>query len=447
MSFTTFDYSQNDLADLANNVLGIAHELGATSAQVEISEGKARGVDVLNGAIENFETSYEQGIAVTIYVGNQRGIVGSSGIIKDVASLVKQAVEIAKASESDPYNKIADKEYLCTTINDKDLQLHNPVEITNDELIMRAKHIEQLGLTGSKQITQSDGSSLSMVNNNFRLANSNGFNLGYQTTRYSSSLSLIGNTNNGMQTDSWYSVSRDYSQLSTDSQLANKTIERVTRRLNQGKAQSGNFPVIFEADIAKSIIGNFLSAISGNNQFRKLSFLTGAKDTQVLPSWLNIYEDPFVIKGLSSCYFDNEGVKVAATNLVKHGIIDHYLLSSYTAYKLGLTPTGNAGGAHNIFVNHNTKGGITELSKIIGEGLIVIETIGHGLNMVSGDYSVGASGLWVKNGEIQHFVDNLTISGNLKYMLANIAYISDDTDGKVAINCGSMVVDGVTITA
>ena len=303
MSFTNFQYSQSEFASLADELISTATKLGATSAQVEVSESKAKSVDILNGEIENFETSHEQIIGITVYVGNKRGVVGSSGVMHVLTTIVEQAVTIARASEADPYNQLPDKQYLCDDLPPFELELHNPHEISNEELIAHVQQIERLGTTLDGRIHQSDGASISMISNNFRLANSNGFNLGYQTTRYSNSLSLIGTTAHGMQTDSWYSVSRDYQHLISNTELAHTAVHRVARRLNHGKAKSGTFPVIFESDIAKSIIGNFLSAISGNNQFRKLSFLTNAQNMQIMPQWLNIYEDPFIVKGIASCYF------------------------------------------------------------------------------------------------------------------------------------------------
>lgn len=446
MSAIDFEYSQQQLSDIAQLILDMAINKGATNAQVEINESIATAIDVLNNEIENFETSYDRTLGLSVYLGNKRGNIGITSIEpNNLEQIVSQAIEIAKYTQEDTANSLPEKKFLCKEIK-TELELYNPININNKILIDKAKNIEQLGLNTDKRISGSDGASLSLTKHNFVIANTHGLNLGYKTTRYNSSLSLIGNSINGMQTDYWYSSSRDFNSLCLDNDIAQIAVSRVTRRLNKNNITSGIYPVIFESPVAKSIIGNLLASISGNNQFRKLSFLNDCINTQICPEWLTIYDNPFVVKGLSSCYFDGEGVQVQQRNIIENGVAKSYILSSYTARKLGLSPTGNAGGTHNIKVTHNTTGDIAILATKISKGLIVIETIGHGLNMVTGDYSVGASGLWVENGQIQFFVDNITISGNLKNMLHNIAYISNDYEPQSSMQCGSMLVDGITVS-
>ncbi|MFN8770085.1 MAG: metallopeptidase TldD-related protein [Neisseriaceae bacterium] len=444
MSTIDFEFSQEQLKETANKILDIATKSGASAAQLEINESIATGVDVLNNEIENFETSYDRTLALTVYVGKKRGNIGITSILpNNIEQIINQAIDIAKYTQEDPANGIADKEFICKSIN-CDLELYHPIIISNQTLIDKAKNIEAIALQSDKRITSSDGSSISLVKHNFVIANTNDLNLGYKTTRYSNSISLIGGETN-MQTDYWYSSSRDFNDMASDYDLAQRAVSRVIRRLNKKEIKTNTYPVIFESQIAKSIIGNFLGGIKGQNLFRKLSFLNDSLNTQIFPEWLNIIEDPFITRGLSSCYFDNEGVFVQRRNLVENGTIKGYLLSSYTARKLSMNPTGNAGGSHNIIVSNNITGDVNTLAKKMDKGLIIIETIGHGLNMVTGDYSVGASGLWVEDGQIQHFVDNITISGNMKDILKNIAYISDDYHSG-SIMCGSMLVDGITVS-
>jgi PmbA protein len=444
MAQLEFTHSQNSLKDLANQILDRATALGATSAHLEINESIETSVDVLNGKIESVETSYDSNIGLTVYVGQNRGNVGISQVPPaNLDMIIAQALDIAKYTQADPLNGIADKESLCTGFTEN-LQLYNPISIDNTQIIQTALDLEKIGLTSDKQITASDGAAISLGKYNFVIANTNGFNLGYITTRYSKSLSLIGQTKGGMQTDYWYSNARDYNDLDSNTNLAMQAVSRVKRRLNKGKIKSGSYSVIFESTIAKSLIGAYLNAISGSSLYRKLSFLNNSLNTQVFPTWLDINEDPFVIKGSSSCYFDNEGVNVCRRDLVKNGVVNGYLLSSYSARKLGMQTTGNAGGNHNILVSPNTSGDINSLANKIDRGLIVVETIGHGVNMVTGDYSVGASGLWVENGEIKFFVDGLTIAGNLKTIFQNIKYISDDYNPG-SIQCGSMLVDSIDV--
>lgn len=445
MAQLEFTHSQNNLKNLATQILERALALGATSAQLEINESIETGAEILNGNIESVETSYDSNIGLSVYVGQNRGNVGISQVPPaNLDMIIKQALSIAKYTQSDPLNGIANKEDLCTSFTDN-LQLYNPISIDNLQIIQEALELEKIGVSSDKQVNASDGAAISLGKYNFVIANTNGLNLGYTTTRYSKSLSLIGQTKKGMQTDYWYSNARDYNDLENNLDLAAHAVSRVKRRLSNGKIKSGSYSVIFESTIAKSLISNFLGAISGGSLYRKLSFLNDSLNTQVFPDWLNITEDPFIIKGSSSCYFDNEGVNVCRRDLVRSGIVNGYLLSSYSARKLGMKVTGNAGGNHNIQVSSNTIGDINTLAAKMSNGLVIIETIGHGLNMVTGDYSVGASGLWVENGEIKFFVEGLTIAGNLKTIFKDIRYISNDYT-KGSIRCGSMLVDNIDVS-
>ncbi len=445
MSQLNFEYTAENLQKIASNVLERALQLGATSAQIEINENIAGGVDILNGNIENFETSYGSSLSLQVYNGYNRGAVSISKINpQNLDEVITRAIDIAKHTKPDRFNGIPETNVLCTSIKG-DLELFNPQTLSHHDLINNAKEIEYFGTTLSN--TTSDGASIGYSQYHFVLANTNGFNHGYQMTRYHKSLSLICDTPSGMQTDSWYDSSLDYNRLMDNKSLAQKAIERTVRRLNKDSIKSGSYSVIFESGIAKSFISNFLGAISGSNLFRHLTFLDDSINTTVFPRWLNIYEDPFIKKGSSSCYFDNEGVMVKARELVKNGIVNGYLLNCYSARKLGLITTGNAGGNHNISITSNFSGDIYELAKKLTTGIIVIETIGHGLNMVTGDFSVGASGLWVENGEIQFFVDNLTMAGNLKDIYKNIRYISNDYSSNSSMQCGSMLVDDVNISS
>lgn len=441
-----FSHSQQYLKQLANDILNRALKLGATSAQLEINESIETGVAILNENIDNFETSYDSELLLCVFIGNNRGNISISQVPPiDIDLTIKKALDIAKYTQADPYNGLPDEALLCKSF-DENLELYNPIPISNEALIYDTQTLEKMGLS-DKFITASDGANISLAKYNFVIANTHGLNLGYQTTRYSKSISLIGKTPNGdMHSDYWYSNSRDFNNLASNKEIATIASNRVKRRLTLGNIKSGTYPVIFESTIAKSLISNFFGAINGSNIYRKLTFLGESLGSQVFPKWVNIFEDPFVIKGNSSCYFDSEGVKVCKRNIVSHGTVNSYILSSYTARQLNLQTTGNAGGTHNVFVEPNIKGGIDILIKQLVRGLIIIETIGHGVNMVTGDYSVGASALWVENSEIQFFVNNLTISGNLKEIYSNIKYISDDYNTS-SIGCGSILVENIFVSS
>ena len=334
---------------------------------------------------------------------------------------------------------------LCQELH-QDIGVYNPISISNEDLIHKAEMIEKYALEYDSRITNSDGASVSLSNYSFLMANTNGFSNGYKTTRYGASVSVVGDNNGEMQTDYWHTSSRNFNLLMNDKNLGVKAASRLIRRLNKGTINSGKYSVIFEAPVAKSLIGSYLNAVSGGSIYRKLSFLTDSLNTQVFPEWFNMIEDPFVYEGLSSCYFDGEGVRVVKRDLVSNGVVNGYLLSSYTARKLGMKSTGNAGGSHTIRVEPNYKGDIFSLAQEMNGGLIIIDTIGHGVNLVTGDYSVGASALLVENGEIKYFVDNLTVSGNLRNMFKQIQLIADDSEPS-SLFCGSMLIGNITVSA
>ena len=440
-----FEYTQEQLKTTASKVLDRALKLGATSAQLEIHESIETSIDILNNAIENFETNYSNSLSISVYIEHNRGCVTISTIQSNaIEEAISRALDIAKHTQSDIHNGIAQKNLLCKSFTDN-LSLFNPIHISNTDLINTAKNIEKLSLNQNPAIKISEGSNVTVGQYNFVIANTNGLNLGYQTSRYSKSISLIGKNQYGMQTDYWYDSSRDYNNLISDELLAKTAVARTARRLNKGQIKAGKYKVIFEASIAKSLISNFLEAISGSNLFRRLSFLNDSLGQKVFPTWVTIQEDPFIIKGSASCYFDNEGVCVSKRELVKEGAVNGYLLNSYTARKLGMESTGNSGGNHNILVKPNFHGDINKLSETLENGLIIIETIGHGVNLVSGNYSVGASALLVEDKQIKTFIDNITISGNLLQIYQNIQYISDDYSHNSSIMCGSILVDGINV--
>ena len=443
MAQLEFLYSQSELQEIATDIVKKAQQLGATDAQVELSESISTDIEVLNQGIENFETSHENQLLLTVFKGHKKGNIGISSIKFDqLETTIKQALDIATYTEEDPANGILEAELIAPKYA-IDLELYNPYSIDNLTLINQAKELEQLALNNT-QIKSSDGASISLTKYNFLTANSNGLNHGYQTTRYSKYVSLIGANTDGMQTDYWYSSTRNFNDLLDNQTLSDVATQKVLRRLNKGSYSSAKPAIIFESSIAKSIIGSLMGALSGGNLYRRLSFLNDSLNQTIMPEWITIEEDPFVKKGLASCYFDNEGSKVTKREIIKNGMVTGYLLSSYSARKMSMTSTGNAGGNHNIFVKNNFSGNLDALAKQMNNGVIIIETIGHGLNMVTGDYSVGASGLVVISGAISHFVDNLTISGNMREIYKNIVAISDDYEFS-SVMCGSMLIAPNTI--
>ena len=439
-----FEFNQDELTELSNKVLDKARNFGASDAAVCINESMDKSVQILNNGIENFESSYSSNLSLTVYKNNNKASVSISKISSNnIDDVISKALDLVNYTQADEYSKLAEQQYLCQSI-DIDLQLFNPCDLTNEKIIDIAKDLESLSLS-NKSIKSSDGSIFSYSYHNFRLATTNNFNLGYNSSLFTKSIGLIGETTSGLQTDFYHDYSRNINDLMSNHLLADKAIAATTRRLIKGKIKANNYNVIFESRIAGSLFKMLFSAIVGTNLYRKLTFLKDSLEMQIFPSWVNVYEDPFIIKGLGSCYFDSEGVKVAPKYIIKSGVVKSYLLNCYTARKLNMLPTGNAGGVYNVRVDSNCSGGIAELVKKIPCGLIIIETIGDGLNLNSGDYSVGASGLWFENGEIQYYVDNLTIAGNLRDIYKNIIYISDDHELNRSTHCGSVVVSGISV--
>ncbi|MCX8514786.1 MAG: metalloprotease PmbA [Pseudomonadota bacterium] len=445
MSQIDFEHSQEYLKNFAAQILDKAITLGATSAEIAINESIDTSIEVLNSNIDSFETSYSSYLSLFVYKGHQKGYVSLSKIaINMIDEIVTKALEIAKYTESDIHNGIAESRFLCNSI-DYNLQLFNPVEIDNFAIVAKAKELEQLALNSNSFKLTSDGASLNLNKRNFLLATTNNFNMGYQTTKFSKHISLIGENKSGLQTDYWYDSARSFTDLMPDQKLVNKAIYRLARRLNKGKISAGSYNVIFDAPIAKSFMGYFLEGISGNSLFRRLSFLNDTKGTQIFPNWLNIIDNPSIIKGNSSCYFDSEGVRVTKRHLVANGVVEDYILDSYTGRKLNLNTTGNAGGVHNVQISYNFDGEIEKFAQLMHNGLIIIEIVGQGLNLVNGDYSFGAGALLVEHGEIKYYIDNLTIAGNLKDFYKNIKYINNDFSPTGTIQCGAILVDNINV--
>jgi PmbA protein len=449
MDKINFTYTQDFLKNYCDEIINKAIQYGASSCKVEINEIISQDIAILNQSIENFETSYGCSMSIVVFVGNKKGVSAITSLAKsNVDSTILHAIDIAKYTEDDDANGLPEKKFLANNniINKIDLELYHINTKNNYEIIDNIKELEELSINGNNKVFVSDGASFHSSYYNFRLASSNGFNSGYFTSRYNKGISLIAKTSHGMQTDYCYSNKRNYNKLDNNIQLANQIHNKLTRRLNKSTIKTGTYNVIFESDIAKSIINNFFAAINGNNIFRNLSFLNNSIHKQIFPQWLTIIENPFEKEGLGSCFFDNEGVIVSKKEIVTNGILNTYLLNSYTAKKLQLNVTGNSGGTHNINISHNFDGNINNLAKELFNGLIIIETIGHGVNIVTGDYSVGASGLLVKNGIIGEFVENFTLSGNLKNIFNNIKYIANDYIHS-SLNCGSMLVENIKIAS
>ena len=443
MSEARFTHSLNDLQQMSEGVLRLAKAAGASAAEAEISLGFGQNVSVRMGEVETIEYNRDKGISVTVYFGQQRGHASSSDLSPQaLQDSVAAACNIARYTAQDEYCGLADPALMAKNI--PDLDLHHPWELSVEEAIELAKQCESSARGVDERITNSEGAGVSTYEGMFAYANSHGFTGGYPSSRHGISCSVIAEDGDNMQRDYWYSSARCADDLDSAEFVGHLAGERTVRRLGCRRVKTAQVPVLFEAPLAAGLISHLVAAISGGNLYRKSSFLLDSLGKQVLSPLVNIAEQPHLKRGLASAPFDNEGVATQTRNLVVDGVLQGYMLSSYSARKLGMTSTGNAGGNHNLIVSHGDldfKG----LLKTMGTGLVVTELLGHGLNMVTGDYSRGAAGFWVENGVIAYPVEEITIAGNLQEMFKQIVAIGNDVLVQGSKQTGSILIERMTV--
>ncbi|HQN65702.1 MAG TPA: metalloprotease PmbA [Methylophilus sp.] len=433
------------LKQLTQDVLEIARQKGASSAEAEVSYGTGQSVSVRMGELENIEYNRDKGVSVTVYFGQRKGFASSSDLSPQaLQDTVEAACNIAQYTAEDPYCGLADPALMATEF--PDLDLHHPWAISVDDAADLAKRCEAAAMQVDKRITNSEGASIYTSDGVFAYANTHGFVGGYASTRHSISASVIAEAGEMMQRDYWYSNARDAMDMDLPETVGRRAGERTARRLDVHAIKTGQYPVLFEASLASSLVGTLISAISGGNLYRKSSFLLDSLGKQIASDVLNIQELPHLKKGAASSAFDSEGVMTKNRVLVENGVLQGYMLSSYSSRKLGMQTTGNAGGAHNLLVA-STGEDFDGLLKKMGTGLLVTEVLGHGLNMVTGDYSRGAAGFWVQNGQIVHAVEEITIASNMKDMLKQIVAVGSDVIPNVARQTGSILIESMTVAA
>lgn len=432
------------LQQITQDVLKTAKQAGASSAETEVSFGTGQNVSVRLGETENIEYNRDKGISVTVYFGQQKGHASSSDLSPQaLIDTVEAACNIAKYTAKDPFCGLADAQLMATEL--PDLDLYHPWQLSVDEAVEIAKACEAAAIdVDKKRITNSEGAGVSNSESIFAYANSHGFVGGYASSRHSISCSVIAEDNGNMQRDYWYTSARDFKDMDSASYVGNVAGQRTIRRLGARTIQTGQYPVLFEAPLASGLISSLIGAISGGSLYRKSSFLLDSLGKKVASSVLNITEDPHIKKGVASSPFDSEGVATHARQLVGNDILQGYMLSSYSARKLGMQSTGNAGGSHNLIVQP-TGQSFAELLQLMGTGLLVTEVLGHGLNMVTGDYSRGAAGFWVENGVIAYPVEEITIAGNMKNMFNQIIAVGNDVIKNSSKLTGSILIEQMTV--
>ena len=444
-----FTYSSNQFQEIIEFMLAEAGRRGASDAIAEVSEGQGLAVTVRKGEVETIEQSLDKQVGVTVFLGHRRGNASTSDFSQaSLRATVEAAYHIAQHTAEDDCAGPAEPELLEK--KQKDLDLFHPWAIDAIEAVEIARAAEAAAFAVSKQIRNSDGASVSAHHGHFMMGTTNGFMGGYPFSRHYISCAPIANgltKKSGMQRDDWYSSSRVPKELAEPAAIGKYAAQRALSRLNARSISTRRCPVIFEAPLAAGLMGGLVQAVSGGALYRKSSFLLDSLGKAVLPKHVSLIEEPHHHAMMGSAPFDEEGVKTHARTVVDQGILQGYFLSTYSARKLGMKTTGNAGGSHHlIFQSKKTRqGGLPALLKEMGTGLLVTELMGQGVNYVTGDYSRGAFGYWVENGEIQYPVEEVTIAGNLRDMLMDIAMIGSDTLVRGSKETGSILIGSMTV--
>jgi PmbA protein len=434
---------RGDLERLVTLALEEARARGATQAEVGVSVDTGLSVTVRLGEVETLEYQRDRGLGITVYVDHRKGSASTADLgTQAVLETVHKALSIASFTAADDCAGLADAELMAREI--PDLSLSHPWAVTPEEAIEIARSCEAAALATDSRVMNSEGASLGTHRGVRLYANSHGFLGGFESTGHSVSCAVIGVAGEEMQRDHWYTTARDWRDLEAAAAVGRRSAERTAARLGSQKLTTRRAPVLYSAETARGLFGHFLAAIRGGSQYRKSSFLLGAAGQQVFPPFLQILERPHIPKGQASSAFDNEGVATHDRDLVRDGVLQGYLLSAYSARKLGLKSTGNAGGAHNLIVPP-TAGDQQALLRRMGTGLLVTELMGQGVNIVTGDYSRGASGFWIEGGAIRYPVHEITIAGNLRDMLRGIVAVGSDVDLRGGVRTGSVLMAQMTI--
>jgi len=433
------------LQDIVAMALAEARRAGADQAEADVGLQRGLNVTVRLGEVETLEYQRDRSLGITVYFRHAKGSASSADLRPEaVRAMVAKACAIARYTARDEYAGLADQEDLAHNI--PDLALEHPWDITPEQAIELARACEASGLAVDKRLTNSEGASVSTHQGVRVYGNSHGFLHGYPSTSHSVSCVLLAQDGDDMQRDYWYSAARDPQAIDSHEIIGRRAGERAVARLGAQQISTRRSPVIFSAELARGLFGHFIGAIRGGSQYRKSSFLLDAAGTQVLPSFLQMQERPHILAALASSPFDGEGVATRDRDLVQNGVLQGYVLGSYSARKLGLRTTGNAGGIHNLLVSSTAATpDLTALLRQMGDGLYITELMGQGINGVTGDYSRGATGFWVSGGQLGPAVHEITIAGNLRQMYQDIVAVGSDVDRQGAIHTGSVLVDGMTI--
>ncbi len=435
--------SSESLESIIADALDQARALGASAAEAGLSVSEGMNVSVRMREVETVEYQQDNGLGISVYFGQRKGSASTSSLDPEaIRKTVQAACDIARHTSEDPCTGLADAELMAREF--PDLDLWHEWHIDSAEAIDKALACEAAALDSSDLIVNSDGASIDIGKGVSAYGNTHGFLHSERKTRYSLSCSVVGDDGNGMQRDYWYDVARAPEWLDSPEAIGCRAAERTLRRLGARKLATGGHPVLFVPELARGLIGHFNQAIGGNAQYRKASFLLDSEGEQVFPSFVDLTEHPYLPGQLASANYDDEGVTPFEGAVVAQGVVQTYLLSTYSARKLGRTSNGHASGVRNLRVS-DTGDSFEQLLARMDRGLLVTELMGQGVNTVTGDYSRGATGFWVENGEIAYPVEEITIAGNLRDMLRGIVAIGNDTDRRGSIHCGSILIDEMMV--
>lgn len=433
------------LAELAADAIGKARAAGADQAALSLSVEAGLSVNVRKGEVDTLEYTRDRGLSLTVYMQGRKGSASTADLSADsINKTLDHALAIARYTEADPAAGLADEDRLATEF--PDLDLWHPQPLDAEAAIVQATACEAAALEFDPRISNTEGASSNLGQGIAIYANSYGFLGREASTRCSLSASVIAGSEDAMQRDYYYDSARAAADLRDAAEIGQEAARRTLARIGPKPIKTGEYPVIFTPEISRGFFAHLCSAASGGSLYRRASFLLDACGKQVLPDWLQAVEDPFMLRGTGSCSFDAEGVATKRQALVENGVLRRYLLGSYSARKLGLESTGNAGGMHNLLINSNA-GDLQSLISTIKRGLLVTEVMGQGVNLITGDYSRGASGVWIENGEIAHPVHEITIAGHLPTLYRSIEAIGSDTDTRGNVRCGSIMVGKMTVAA
>jgi PmbA protein len=448
ISFLPIAQNRPIFEDLVTQALNYARQLGASDAAAEVSEGQGLAVSVRKGQVETVEQTRDRSLDITVFAGQRRGSASTSDFSPEaLRQTVQAAWHIARFTAEDPAAGLPDADLLAIGAK-HNLQLHHPWAVSVQQASELAIEAECAALATDKRVTNTEGATVDTHEGHFILGNTRGFLDGYAFSRHGLSVAPIAGRGQNMQRDYWYSSDRRADRLAHPTELGRYAAERALARLSAKRIATGHFPVLFEAPLALGLLGALTHAVSGGALYRQSSFLLDSLGRAIFPSHIEVKENPSIKGAMGSSPFDEEGVQTRARDVVSAGVLQGYFLSSYTARKLGMQTTGNAGGSHNLhMVSTKTKRSddLPAMLRKLGTGLFVTELIGQGVNYVSGDYSRGAFGYWVENGQIQHAVEEITIAGNLKNMFQQIVAIGADTITRGNKTTGSILLENMSI--